>query len=136
MPVRDGDSLATVGDRAIAYLRIPVRIAGMELHRPATGPKKVSGGVDDGVRDAKGVEDGPTPATSSPPAAERVSRSVGETAERAADCPNGGNVSPGRSISHDNNIFKMPLLFTGKVLFQNKRFYQSSYYLGKFTREN
>ncbi|XP_024888066.1 protein HEXIM1-like isoform X1 [Temnothorax curvispinosus] len=95
----------------------------MELHRAVTATKKASGGgggggdggADDGVRDAKGVEDGPTPATSSPPVAKRVPRSVGESAERGDDCPDGGNVSPSRSIS-DDNIFKIPGLFADKDL--------------------
>lgn len=92
----------------------------MEPHRTDAAARKASGGADDGVRDAKGVEAEPTPATSLPPvAAERVPRSVGENAERNVDCANGRNVRPGRSISHDNNtnIFKMPRLFAGKVLF-------------------
>lgn len=93
-----------------------MRIADMELSRVATATKKALGGADDGVRDAKDVLAGPTPATSSPPVAERVSRSVGESTERSVDCPNGGNVSPGRSISDDNNVFKMPRLLADKVL--------------------
>lgn len=101
----------------------------MELHRPATAARKASGGADDGVRDAKGVEDGPTPATSLPPAAERVPRSGGESAEQSAE--NGGNVRPGRTIS-DDNIFKMPLFFIDKVLLEGKLFY-FFYYSRTFT---
>lgn len=95
-----------------------MRIAGMELHRVVTAAKKVLGGAVDGVRDAKDVEAGPTPATSSPPVAERVPRSVGESTERSVDCSNGGNVRLGRSISDDNNIFKMPRLLADKVLYR------------------
>lgn len=106
----------------------------MELHRAVTAAKKASSGVD-GVRDAKGVEDGPTPATSLPPVAERVPRSVGESTERSVDCPNGGNVRPGRSISDDNNIFKMPRLFADKVLFKDESFRSSLCDLSKFQIE-
>jgi len=116
VPVRESDSSTVVCDRAIAYYQIPVRIAGMELHGAETPTTKASGDADDGVRDAKpkGVEVGPTPATSSPPRAQRVPRSAGENTERNLDCSNGRNVRPGRSISEDSNtnIFKMPLLFT------------------------
>ncbi|KYN30010.1 PREDICTED: protein HEXIM-like [Trachymyrmex cornetzi] len=65
----------------------------MELHRAKTPTKKASGDADDGVHDAKpkGVEAGPTPATSSPPRAERVPRSAGENTERNLDCSNGRN---------------------------------------------
>lgn len=105
-----------------------MRIASMELHRVETATKKASGGADDGVRDAKGVEAGPTPATSSPPVAKRVPRSAGDNAERNVDCSNGRNVRPGRSISGDNtNIFKMPRLVADKVLLKNRQFYTSLY---------
>jgi len=119
VPVRESDSWTVVRDRAIAYRRVSVRIADMELHGTGTATMKASGGAD-GVRDAKGVEAGPTPATSSPPVAERVARSAGENTERNVDCSNGRNVRPGRSISGDNNmnIFKMPRLFADKVLFK------------------
>ncbi|KYQ53862.1 Protein HEXIM1 [Trachymyrmex zeteki] len=63
----------------------------MELHGTETPTKKVSGDADDGERDAKGVEAGPTPATSSPPRVERVPRSAGENTERNVDCSNGRN---------------------------------------------
>ncbi|XP_011167455.1 protein HEXIM1 isoform X2 [Solenopsis invicta] len=64
----------------------------MEPRRTETAMRKVSGGADDdGVHDAKGVEAGPTPATSSPPVAERVSQPVGENAERKVECANGKN---------------------------------------------
>ncbi|KYN33007.1 Protein HEXIM1 [Trachymyrmex septentrionalis] len=65
----------------------------MELHGAETPTTKASGDADDGVRDAKpkGVEVGPTPATSSPPRAQRVPRSAGENTERNLDCSNGRN---------------------------------------------
>lgn len=93
----------------------------MEPRRAETATKKASGDADDGVHDAKGVEAGPTPATSSPPVAERVPPPVGENAERNVDCANGRNVRPGRSISDDNNtnIFRTPRLFADKVLFKD-----------------
>lgn len=98
----------------------------MELHGTETPTKKVSGDADDGERDAKGVEAGPTPATSSPPRVERVPRSAGENTERNVDCSNGRNVRPGRSISEDNNtnIFKMPLLFADKVLHRTNNLFK------------
>ncbi|KYM95278.1 PREDICTED: protein HEXIM-like [Cyphomyrmex costatus] len=65
----------------------------MELHGAETTTRKASGDADDGAssHDAKGVEAGPTPATSSPPIAERVARSAGGNAERNVDCSNGRN---------------------------------------------
>ncbi|XP_012528221.1 protein HEXIM1 [Monomorium pharaonis] len=66
----------------------------MEQREAETATRKASGGwADDGAHDATtGVEAaGPTPATSSPPAAERVPRPVGENAEQDVDCANGRN---------------------------------------------
>jgi len=102
----------------------------MELHGTETPTKKASGDADDGVHDAKpkGVEAGPTPATSSPPRAERVPRSAGENAERNLDCSNGRNVRPGRSISEDNNM----IIFLKCLFYSLTRYYLKTNYLFKF----
>ncbi|XP_011868818.1 PREDICTED: protein HEXIM-like [Vollenhovia emeryi] len=63
----------------------------MEPHRTVKATRKVSGGADDGARDAKGAEDEPTPTTSVPSVARRVPRSVGKNTERSANRAYGGN---------------------------------------------
>lgn len=67
----------------------------MEAPEAETTTEKVSGGVrDGGIRDAKGVKAESTPAASSRPVVEQVSRPAGENTERQpiVDRSNGKNV--------------------------------------------
>lgn len=71
--------------------RILVNITNMANHDAETVLEKVSNNID-GVRDVKGVKAEPTPAASSLPASEQVSRSTGEIINKTTDRINGKTV--------------------------------------------